>query len=41
MEPKRYMEAIDDFVPDPKDPEWNEKLYDLCNEITKREWGFW
>jgi len=41
MEPKRYMELTDGFVPDPKEPEWNEKLYDLYDEITKREWGFW
>lgn len=41
MEPKRYGEATEGFVPDPEEPDWNEKLYDLCSEITKREWGFW
>jgi hypothetical protein len=41
MEPEKYREATEGFVPDPEDPEWNEKLYNLCSEITKREWKFW
>jgi hypothetical protein len=40
MEPEKYNEAIKDFVPDPEEPDWNEKLYDLCEEITRREWNF-
>ena len=41
MEPEKYREAIESFVPDPEDPEYNEKLYDLWYEITRREWKFW
>lgn len=40
MDPEKYREAIEGFVPDPKEPDWNAKLYDLCSEITKREWRF-
>lgn len=41
MEPKKYQDAVDGFIPDPQEPDWNEKLYDLYNEITSKEWGFW
>lgn len=41
MEPEKYREATEGFVPDPEQPDWNEKLYDLCMEITRREWEFW
>lgn len=41
MEPEKYKEAVENFVPDPKDPEFNEKLYDLYMTITRQEWGFW
>ncbi|MGE5631355.1 MAG: hypothetical protein ACM3TR_09700 [Caulobacteraceae bacterium] len=41
MEPEKYQEATENFIPDPKDPDWNEKLYDLYREITRREWNFW
>jgi hypothetical protein len=41
MEPDKYREATENFVPDPEEPDWNEKLYDLCYEITRREWKFW
>lgn len=41
MEPEKYQEAIESFIPDPEEPDWNEKLYELYNEITKREWNFW
>lgn len=41
VEPKRYKEALENFVPDPSEPEYNEDVYDLWGEITKREWNFW
>jgi hypothetical protein len=41
MEPEKYLEATENFIPDPEDPSYNEKLYDLWNEITRREWNFW
>jgi len=41
MEPKKYREATEGFVPDPEEPDWNEKLYDLNYEITRQEWRFW
>jgi len=41
MEPEKYREATEGFVPDPKEPEWNGKLSDLWYEITRREWKFW
>ena len=40
MEPEKYREAVETFIPDPEDP-FNEKLYVLWYEITRREWGFW
>lgn len=33
MEPDKYREATEGFIPDPDDPEWNEKLSDLWYEI--------
>jgi len=44
MEPEKYQDAIDN--PSPPDPDYpddpyNEKLDDLWNEITRREWKFW
>jgi len=41
IEPEKYREVTENFIPDPECPDWNEKLYDLYNEITRREWGFW
>ena len=41
MEPDRYQEIMHNFVPDPDDPEYNERMMDLYSEITKREWKFW
>ena len=41
MEPKKYREATENFMPDPEEPDWNERLYDLYNKITRREWGLW
>lgn len=40
MEPERYREAMGNFIPDSNDLGWNEKLYNLCAEITWREWQF-
>lgn len=39
VEPEKYNKAIEEFVPDPEDPEWNESLYDLFTEIAHREWN--
>lgn len=41
MNLEKYNEAIKDFIPDPKEPDWNEALYDLYSEVTRKEWGFW
>jgi hypothetical protein len=41
MEPEKYKAATENFVPDPEEPDYNEKLYDLYYEITRREWNFW
>ena len=41
MEPEKYKAATENFVPDPEDPDWNEALYKLWIEITRREWGLW
>ena len=41
MEPEEYQEAVNNFVPDPEEPDWNEKLYNLCNKIIKNRWGIW
>jgi hypothetical protein len=41
IEPERYQKAIDEFIPNPKEPDYNEALHDLYYEITRREWNFW
>ncbi len=43
MEPEKYQEALDSWIPNPDDPAdpYNEKLFDLWYEITRREWKFW
>lgn len=41
MEPERYKEATENFIPDPKEPNYNGKLDDMWYEITRREWKFW
>jgi hypothetical protein len=41
MEPEKYKEAVENYVPDPENPEYNEKLYNLYYKITREEWGFW
>ncbi len=41
MEPEKYQQAIDGFIPDEKNDGYNEKLDDLWYEITQKEWGFW
>lgn len=41
IEPERSQKAIDEFIPDPKEPGYNEALSDLYSEITRREWNFW
>jgi hypothetical protein len=41
MESERYREATENFAPDPGDPDYNRELFDLCYEITRREWNFW
>lgn len=41
MEPEKYKEATEGFVPDPEEPDYNEKLYKLWYEITRQEWKFW
>ena len=42
MEPERYKEVTENFIPDhPEEPDYNEKLDDMWYEITRREWKFW
>lgn len=41
IEPEKYQEAVSNFVPDPKEPGWNEELYNLYNEIIESRWGIW
>lgn len=41
MDECRYNKAVENFIPDEDEPDWNEDLYDLYKEISKREWGLW
>jgi hypothetical protein len=41
MEPEKYREATENFISDPEEPDYNEKLHKLWYEITRREWKFW
>ena len=41
MEPEKYKKAVENFVPDPDEPDYNDELDSLWYEITRREWNFW
>lgn len=41
IEPERYQKAIDEFVPNPEEPGYNEALSDLYYEITRRDFNFY
>ena len=43
MEPEKYRDAIDNFVPDPdyEDGGASGMFCELWKEISRREWGLW
>lgn len=40
MEPEKYQEIIENYIPNPEECGWNEELYELYYEIVQREWEF-
>ena len=40
MEPEKYEEILENFIPDPEEPDWNEDMYDLYHEISRNNWQF-